>query len=64
MRPQTFAEAEFDQGTRGIGRQLNAGAGLFEPLGLLPDDDTEAVASERQRRSQPGDAGASDDDGA
>ena len=62
--PQPLAEAELDQGAGGIGRELDAGAGLFQPLGLLQHDDAKAVAGERQRRGEASDAGACDDDGA
>ena len=41
VRPQPLAEAELDQDARGIGRELDAGAGFFEPLGLLQHDDAE-----------------------
>ena len=64
MRPQPIAEAELDQDAGGIGRELDAGAGLFKPLGLLQHDRAKAVARERQRRGEAADAGASDDDGA
>ena len=57
-------EPERDQHARRIGRELDAGAGLFQPLGLLEHDDAEAALRQRQRRGQPADPGAGDDDGA
>jgi hypothetical protein len=43
---------------------LDAGSGLFEALSLLKDDDTKVVARKCQSRSEPADAGASNNDGA
>ena len=48
----------------GIGGELQAGAGLFQPLGLLQHDDAKAARGERQRRRQSSDPGTSDEDGA
>lgn len=64
MGPQPVAEPEIEQQARGIGRELNAGAGLLEPLGLLQNDDTETASRQRQCRSQTADAGAGNDDDA
>ena len=64
VRPQPLAKAELDQRAGGVGRELDASAGFLEPLGLLQYDHAKAVAGERKRRGQPGDAGACDDDGA
>jgi len=64
MGPQPLAEPELDQRARGIGRQLDAGAGLVKPLGLLQHQHAETAARDRQRRGQSGNAGASNDDGA
>ena len=57
-------QTEFDQHPAGIGRQLQAGAGFLEPLGLLQHDDAKTLRGERQRRRQSPDPGTSDDDGA
>ena len=64
VRPQPLAKAEIDQSARRVGRELDAGAGLFKPLGLLQHDRAKTVAGERKRRGEAGDAGACDDDGA
>jgi len=55
-------EAEIDQHAAGIGRQLQAGAGLFKPLGLLENDDAKSLRSQRQRRRQSPDPGSGDED--
>ena len=49
MRPQPLADAEIDQAARGIGRELDAGAGFLQPFGLFQYDDAKAVARQRQR---------------
>jgi len=59
---QTFAETERDQDSRGVGRELDAGAGLFQPLGLLQQCDAESGSRQHQRRAQPPDTSADDDD--
>jgi hypothetical protein len=64
VRSQPLAKAEIDQRARRIGRELDAGAGLFKPLGLLQHDRAKTIARERQRRGEAGDAGACDNDGA
>ena len=64
VRPQPIAEAEIDQEARGIGRELDAGAGFLEPLGLLQNDNAEAASRQRQRGGEPADAGAGNDDDA
>ena len=51
MRLQPRAEAEREQDARGIGRELNAGAGLLQSLRLIEDGDGESASRERQRRS-------------
>jgi len=48
VRPQLIAKAEIDQGARGVGRELDAGARFLEPLRLFQDDDAKAVARERE----------------
>jgi hypothetical protein len=50
VRAQALAKAEVDQRAGRIGRKLDAGAGLLEPFGLLPDNDAKTVAGDRQRR--------------
>ena len=62
VRPQPLADAEIDQDARGIGRELDAGAGFLEPLGLFQHDDAKAVTRKRKRRRKPANAGAGDDD--
>ena len=62
--PQPFFQPETDQDASGIGRDLDAGTGLFQVFGLLEYDDTKAAARQRQRRRQSADAGASDNDSA
>ena len=62
VRPQPVFQPEIDQRARGVGRELDAGAGFLEPLGLLQHDDAKTVARERQRRGQPADAGPGDND--
>ena len=57
-------QAEFDQDAAGVGRELQAGAGLFQPFGLFHHDDAKAVGGQRQCRGQSSDPGTSDDDGA
>ena len=57
-------QAELDQDAAGIGRELQAGAGFLQPLGLFQHDDAKALCGERQRRRQSPDPGTSDDDGA
>ena len=59
---EALAQAERDQHARGIGTELNSGAGLFQLGGLLEHGDAQAGARQRQRRRQPRDAGAGDDD--
>jgi len=62
--PQSLAETEIDQGARGVGRELDAGAGFFKPLRLLQDDDAETAARQRQRGGEPANTGAGDDNDA
>ena len=59
---QLFAQAERDQHAGGVGRELDSGAGLFELGGLFEHGCAQAGARQRQRRRQPRDAGAGDDD--
>ena len=47
------AETEGDQDAGRIGRELNARAGLLQPLRLLEHDDAQPALGERQRRRQP-----------
>jgi hypothetical protein len=61
---QPLAEAERDEDAGGIGGELDAGAGLFQPFGRFVDGNAEVVLGERQRRREPADTGAGDDDGA
>jgi hypothetical protein len=64
VRPQPGFKPEIDQRARRIGRELDAGAGLLEPLGLFQYDDAKAVTRKRERGGQPADAGPSDNDDA
>ncbi len=64
MRPQPLADAEIDQDARGVGRELDAGAGFRKPLGLFQHDDAEAIARKCKRRRKPANAGACDYDAA
>ena len=59
---EALAQAERDQHAGGIGSELNSGAGLFQSSGLLEHGDAQAGARQRQRRRQPRDPGAGDDD--
>ena len=59
---QPRAEAEGEQNARGIGRKLQARAGLFQTLRLVEHSDGESSLRERQRRRQAADARAGDDD--
>jgi hypothetical protein len=59
-----FLHPEANQYARRVGRELDAGSGLFEALSLLKDDDTKAVAREGQGCGQPADASASNKDSA
>ena len=59
-RPQP----EVDQDAAGVRRQLQAGPGFLQPLGLLQDDDAKALCGERKRCRQSPDPGTSNDDGA
>ena len=61
-RAQPILKPEINQNARGIGRELEAGAGFLEPLGLFQYDDAKTVARERERGGQSADAGAGNDD--
>jgi hypothetical protein len=61
-RPQSFAETEADQDTRGVRRQLYAGAGFLKTRRLLDNGHAQAGAGQRQRRCQTRNACAGDDD--
>ena len=61
---ELLAEPERDQDARGIGRELDAGADLLQPLRLLEQRDAEAALRDRQGGGQPADPRAGDDDGA
>ena len=60
---QWLAEPERDQDARGIGRELNAGADLFQALRLLEHGDAKSALGDRQGRGEPADARAGNDDG-
>jgi hypothetical protein len=62
MRREPLAESEVDQDAGRVGRELNAGAGFLEAFRLLKDSDMETPARKRQRRGQPANAGAGDND--
>ena len=59
---EAWLQAEIDQHAAGIGRELQAGAGFFEPLGLLENDDAKSAASQRQRCGQSPDPGPGNED--
>ncbi len=60
-RHQPLAQAERIENARGVGRQLDAGAGFLELVRLLEHGDAQAGARHGQRGGQAGDAGAGDD---
>ena len=62
MRREGVAQAERDEHAAGIGRQLQAGAGLFQLFRLFQDRDAQAPAHHGQCRGQPADAGTDDHD--
>ena len=55
-------EAERVEHARAVGADLDAGADLLQLRRLLVDLDVEAALEQRQRRGQPADAAADDDD--
>jgi hypothetical protein len=63
VAPQSLVHAERNQNARGIGRELNAGADLFQALGLIENRDLKSALRERERGGQPADARAGDEDG-
>ena len=63
-RAEPFLEAEADQHAAGIGGKLQAGAGFFQPFGLLQHHHAKAPRGQRQRRRQSPDSGTCDEDGA
>ena len=50
--------------SRGVGRELNAGAGFLEPLGLFQHDDAKPVVRKRKSGGQAADPGPGNDDSA
>jgi len=62
--PKPWLQSELDQHAAGIGRELQAGAGFLEAVGLLKNDDAKALSRQRQRSRQSSDPGTSDEDGA
>ena len=61
-RPQPVLKAKLNQYTRCVGGELNPGAGFLEPFGLFQYADAKAAVRQRQRRSEPANAGAGDND--
>ena len=61
---EPLPQSQRHQHAAGIGRQLQAGADLLQPLGLLENDDAKPLCGERQRGRQSSDPGTSDEDGA
>jgi hypothetical protein len=57
-----IADPETGKDVAHIGRELDAGADLAQPIGALADDGREAALGQRQRRGQTADAGPGDDD--
>jgi hypothetical protein len=60
---QPVQHAEKIEAARGIGGELDAGAGLFQLDGALQHGDDVAGACCRQRDSKPAYSGTGDDDG-
>ena len=60
--PKAGQHAEAVEDARGVGRELDAGADLVEPRRALEDAHRIAAHGKGERRRQPGDAGAGDDD--
>jgi hypothetical protein len=57
-------QSKFDQHAAGIGGELKTGAGFFQALGFLKDDDAKTLSRQRERGCQSSDPGTSDEDGA
>jgi hypothetical protein len=57
-------QSELDQHAAGIGRELQAGAGLLETFGFFENDNAKASGRKRKRGRQSSDSGTSDEDGA
>ncbi len=55
-------KSEIDQHPAGIGRQLQAGAGLLESLHLFQNDDAKALSRQRKGCRQSSDPGPGNDD--
>src|SRR5207302_1127304 len=63
-RAKALPQTELDQDPAGVGRELQAGAGLLEPLRLFQHDNAKTLGRERQRSRQSPDPGACDEDSA
>ena len=63
-RRQPCREADRIEDRGRVGRELDAGAGFDQALGLLEHDGAETVADQREREGEPTDSGTRDDDGA
>ena len=63
-RGETGGKPEVHQDPGGVRRELNAGAGLLEPVRLLEHDCAEAAPDQRQRAGKAADAGPRNDHGA
>jgi hypothetical protein len=63
VAPQRVAEPERDQDAGGIGRELDAGADLFELRRLIEDRDAETALRQRQSRREAADTRAGDHHG-
>lgn len=60
LEPAKNAEAAKD--ARGVGRELQTGAYLFEPFRPFQDGNGEPLGGKGKRRRQAGDSGAGDND--
>lgn len=64
VRPQAVGETEINQNVRSVGRELNAGAGFLEPLGLFQYDDAKSIVRQRKSGGQAPNSGPGNDDSA
>jgi hypothetical protein len=64
VRLQPISKPKANQDARGVWRELDPGAGFFEAFGLFEHQRAKAIARQSERRGQPANAGAGDDDGA
>jgi hypothetical protein len=60
--PCRLADAEAIEAVEGVGAELNAGADLTQLRGLLQHQRRDVLLRQRQRRGEPADAAAGDED--